>query len=136
MSETQTGGCACGAIRYEIVGEPVSMQHCQCRQCQRGSGTGHQSYVTFVGAKVTMTGEASFWESTGDGGTVKRRGFCPVCGSPVYVTFPSMPDVLIVTPTSLDDSSVFKPKFVTWTSSAQAWDRMDPVLPKFETMPS
>ena len=35
MSEAYTGGCACGAIRYEISGEPMVSNDCQCRDCQR-----------------------------------------------------------------------------------------------------
>lgn len=31
MSEVYAGGCACGAIRYEIAGEPIFQNHCQCR---------------------------------------------------------------------------------------------------------
>ena len=49
MSEAYTGGCACGAVRYEISGEPMFMNDCQCRDCQRKSGTGHGSYLTFPG---------------------------------------------------------------------------------------
>src|SRR2546421_1924 len=41
MSEAYTGGCACGVIRYEISGEPLASNDCQCRDCQRKSGTGH-----------------------------------------------------------------------------------------------
>jgi hypothetical protein len=40
MINACTGGCACGAIRYEISAEPLAMNHCQCRDCQRKSGTG------------------------------------------------------------------------------------------------
>jgi hypothetical protein len=47
MSEAYTGGCACGAIRYEIPAEPVVTNDCQCRDCQRESGTGHGSHLTF-----------------------------------------------------------------------------------------
>ena len=43
MSKPYTGGCACGAIRYEISCEPLVMTDCQCRDCQRESGTGHGS---------------------------------------------------------------------------------------------
>lgn len=136
MQKTYSGGCACGAIRYEISGEPIAMLHCQCRQCQRDSGTGHQSHVTFVDARMTSLGDVSHWQSTGDGGTVKRRGFCPTCGSPVFLTFPAMPEVLIVTPASLDDPAVFKPAAVTWTSAGQVWDHLDTAITKFERMPS
>ena len=61
MQKTYTGGCACGTLRYEIRGEPAAMLHCQCRQCQRDSGTGHQSHLTFVSAQVKVQGEASYW---------------------------------------------------------------------------
>ena len=58
MSEAYTGGCACGAIRYEISGEPMVMNDCQCRDCQRKSGTGHGSYLTFPRTGVKLKGEA------------------------------------------------------------------------------
>src|SRR3712207_8133002 len=58
---------------------------CQCRQCQRDSGTGHGSHVTFVGAPVKVTGEATLWTVVGEKGTRKSRAFCPTCGSPVYL---------------------------------------------------
>jgi hypothetical protein len=38
MSQAYTGGCACGAIRYEISVEPIFQAECQCRDCQRMSG--------------------------------------------------------------------------------------------------
>ena len=81
MKTSYTGGCACGAIRYTIGGEPVTMLDCQCRQCQRDSGSGHQSHLTFVAAEVAIDGPASLWRTVGDGGTVKQRAFCPTCGS-------------------------------------------------------
>jgi hypothetical protein len=80
MSDAYTGGCACGAIRYEIPGEPIFMNHCQCRDCQHKSGTGHGSYLTFAAAGVKLTGEATQWDMVADSGNVKTRGFCPRCG--------------------------------------------------------
>jgi len=135
MTDSYAGGCACGAIRYEIAGGPAVMLDCQCRQCQRDSGTGHQSHLTFVAAEVEVTGDASHWQSVGDGGTVKRRGFCPACGSPVYLTFPEMPNVFIVTPASLDDPGRYRPQLVAWTAAGLPWDHLDPALPTFDKMP-
>ena len=59
MADPYTGGCACGAVRYKVSAEPAVMVDCQCRQCQRDSGTGHQSHLTFVGAPVEVSGQAS-----------------------------------------------------------------------------
>ena len=41
MAATRTGGCLCGAVRYESAGEPVFSLHCHCRDCQRSSGTAY-----------------------------------------------------------------------------------------------
>ncbi|WP_342363423.1 GFA family protein [Terrarubrum flagellatum] len=135
MSKAFTGGCACGAIRYEIAAEPVMMGDCQCRQCQRQSGGGHGSYVTFAGAPVKLEGEARHWDVVGDGGTVKSCAFCPTCGSPVYLTFPAMPDVFIVRAGSLDEPDRYRPQMLFWSSAGHAWDHIDPSIQKFEKMP-
>ena len=35
-----TGGCLCGMLRYEAVGEPLYIGHCYCTDCQKASGSG------------------------------------------------------------------------------------------------
>jgi hypothetical protein len=135
MTEPYTGGCACGAVRYETTADPLVMLDCQCRQCQRESGTGHASHLTFPREASRVEGGATHWESVGDGGTVKRRAFCPTCGSPVYMTFPAMPDYFVVRAASLDDPSRYAPQMTVWTAAGQAWDPVDATLPSFEKMP-
>lgn len=136
MNEAFTGGCACGAIRYEIPSEPISELHCQCRDCQRMSGTGHGSYLTFMQrAGVKHWGEAKHWDIVGDSGGVKTRAFCPDCGSPVYLTFAGAPDFIAVHAASLDDPGRFKPQKVMYNSRRHAWDTLDPALAKFDRMP-
>jgi hypothetical protein len=135
MSRPFTGGCACDAVRYHVTGEPVAMVDCQCRQCQRESGTGHTSNLVFTGATVKLEGQPSHWDATGDGGTVKRRAFCPTCGSPVYMTFPAMPDYFVIRAASLDEPERYRPQIVTWTDGALPWDRIDPSLTTFARMP-
>jgi hypothetical protein len=135
MSEAYTGGCACGAIRYEIPGEPLVMNHCQCRDCQRKSGTGHGSYLTFARAGMQLKGEATHWDIVGDSGNVKTHAFCPTCGSPVYLTFAAMPGLFAVHAACLDDPGRFKPQMVTYAVRGHAWDHLDPGLPKFDRMP-
>ncbi|OOG68456.1 hypothetical protein BLJAPNOD_00332 [Ensifer sp. M14] len=135
MSKSYIGGCACGAIRYEISGEPIFSNDCQCRDCQQESGTGHGSHLSFQRDGVKLEGEATLWDMVADSGNVKTRAFCPTCGSPVYMTFAAMPDVFTVRAASLDDPSRYKPDAVTYGSRGYAWDHLDPTLPKFDKMP-
>ncbi|QNQ10273.1 GFA family protein [Sphingomonas alpina] len=136
MSDAYTGGCACGAVRYEILAEPMVSNHCQCRDCQHKSGTGHGSYLTFAQrGDVALTGEATHWDLVGDSGNVKTRSFCPTCGSPVYLTFSAMPDLFTIHAASLDDPGRYTPQMVTYAVRGHAWDQLDPALPKFDTMP-
>lgn len=136
MNTSYAGGCACGAIRYEAAAQPVFENHCQCGHCQKRSGTGHGSYLTFASrAAVKITGAATDWRVAGDSGNQKIHSFCPVCGTPVYLTFAAMPDLVAVHAASLDDPSRFNPTVVTYTSRRLAWDAMDPALQTFETMP-
>ena len=135
MSEVYKGGCACGDVRYEISGEPVFQNHCQCRDCQQESGTGHGSYLTFMREGVELTGETKGWDIVADSGNVKTRAFCPTCGSPVFLTFAAMPDLFTVHAASLDDPGRYKPQAVTYAVRGHAWDHLDPAVPKFDRMP-
>jgi hypothetical protein len=136
VTKAYTGGCACGAIRYEIGSEPMFSNDCQCRDCQHMSGTGHGSYVTFANRKsVKLEGKATHWDVVAGNGNVKTRAFCAACGSPVYMTFSANPDVFTVHAASLDDPSRYQPQVVTFGARGYAWDRLDPALPKFDGMP-
>lgn len=136
MTRAYAGGCACGAIRYETTSQPIFENHCQCGDCQKRSGTGHGSYLTFPRrADVTIKGEAKGWRVAGDSGTEKTHAFCPTCGTPVYLTFAAMPDLIAVHAASLDDPARFNPRVVTYTARGHAWDRMDPSLHAFERIP-
>ncbi len=136
MNGAYSGGCACGAIRYKISDEPMVMNDCQCRDCQRKSGTGHGSYLTFARRNdVKLTGRAKHWDIVADSGNVKTCAFCSTCGSPVYLTFSAMPELFAVHAASLDDPSRYKSQMVTYSVRGYAWDYIDPALPKFDRMP-
>ncbi|MFC5498617.1 GFA family protein [Caenimonas terrae] len=136
MTQSYTGGCACGAVRYATEQAPIFQNHCQCRDCQRRSGTGHGSYLSFASrAAMTITGEAAHWQVAGDSGNLKVHSFCPACGTPVYLSFVAMPDLIAVHAASLDEPAGFAPQVVTYRGRGLAWDTVDPALPAFERMP-
>ena len=124
-----TGGCACGAVRYRITAEPGFSFHCQCRQCQRASGTGHASLFVVPKNSVSVEGEVKFYAQTADDGATISRGFCPHCGSPMLGESTGHTDVLIITAGSLDEPALFKPQKVVFSASRQSWDYVDPALP-------
>jgi hypothetical protein len=136
MSTTYAGGCACGRIRYETRSAPVFENHCQCRDCQRRSGTGHGSWLTFPNRdEVTVSGDARTWRVAGDSGNEKIHAFCPNCGTPVYLSFAAMPGLIAIAAGSLDDPGLFRPRVLTYGSRGHAWDGIDPALQAFARMP-
>jgi hypothetical protein len=135
MPTTYRGGCACGAIRYEIAAEPMFGGQCQCRDCQHETGGGHASFLAFPADAVRLTGTPRDYEVTADSGNRVQRGFCATCGSSVLSRSSGMPDMITVPAGSLDDPSVFAPGFVVYTSRGPAWDRIDPALQSFPEMP-
>ncbi|MBK8177107.1 MAG: GFA family protein [Rhodospirillales bacterium] len=130
-----SGGCACGAVRYQCRADPIIATFCQCRACQWDSGGGHSSHLGVAADAVTVTGEVRFWETIAKSGAVTRRGFCPTCGSPMLLTSTGMAGVIFLTAGSLDDPAVFRPSMVVFASEAPAWDAIDPSLPRFAGMP-
>lgn len=136
MSVPFQGGCACGAVRFESTAEPVLMAHCHCTDCQKMTGA-HMATIAAVpeaGFRV-LSGEATFYDTTGDSGGRVHRGFCATCGSTLYSTADAMPGMVFVEAGSLDDASWVRPASHIFTRSAQPWANLDDELDKFETMP-
>jgi hypothetical protein len=136
MAAELTGGCACGAVRYEISGAPVFSGNCYCRDCQRSSGTAMASILGVPkGTVKILQGEARYFELTADSGNKISRGFCPTCGTPLFSLLAGMPDLMGIKASSLDDPSRFSPAMNLFTSSAPAWAPLAENLPNFPKMP-
>lgn len=135
MSTTNQGGCACGKVRYQFTGEPIMMGQCQCRACQRDSGTGHASHLAVAAEGFSISGPIKFWDSLADSGNTVSRGFCAECGSPVVSRNAGMSKMAFIRAASLDAPTLFKPQMVVWASARQPWDHVDPELPSFDRMP-
>ncbi len=127
---TLTGGCACGAVRYEITGTPDFSYLCQCRRCQRATGTGHAPGFKVDRANLSVSGILKSYAVAADSGALASHEFCPNCGSPVFSSTERFPDSCSVYAASLDDPSAFEPERVIFHDSAQPWDYVDPRLTK------
>ncbi len=83
MTEEQgkfTGGCMCGAVRYEASGDPISVIFCHCESCRKHTGAPVVALAGFKLEQVRFTlGERATYESTPG----VQRGFCGRCGTPL-----------------------------------------------------
>ena len=133
MPSCTTGGCECGAIRYQFTGEPLASLNCHCRDCQRETGGAFAPILIVAAATFTITcGAPRHFDVIADNGRPARRAFCADCGSAL---FGPGPDAVNIRAGSLDDPGMFRPRMDIYTASAQPWDLMDPDLPKALKLP-
>ena len=79
-----TGGCICGAIRYEASEPPNESGTCHCHICQQFSGSAYFAFAGFSASAFRFTkGEPKLYKST----PIAERGFCPNCGSSLTVRY-------------------------------------------------
>lgn len=128
---TVTGGCLCGAVRYEIAAAPMVARSCWCRVCQYlGAGTATMN-VCFPSAAVRMTGTLAEYRSVADSGAHMVRGFCGTCGTPITSAADERPNLLLVRAGTLDDPELMAPQVAIWTARAPAWAPLDPAIPHY-----
>lgn len=130
MGKLISGQCACGSIRYTTTAAPKFTLICQCRQCQRISGSGHAAQFAVPVSKTTLAGEVSFYEQESDSGNTVSSGFCATCGNPILKKTTMAPELYFFHAATMDDPSRFKPQMVVYQDSGQPWDHVDPQIPR------
>lgn len=135
MAKKLTGGCHCGAVRYEISAEPLFSGNCYCEDCRKVGGTGHSSVFAVPEPAVSIKGKLTEYKIKGGSGQPIARRFCPTCGSRVTATASAMPGVLLVTASSLDDPESFVVQMSIFAAQAPSWDRPPTSTPVFPGSP-
>ena len=132
---TVTGGCQCGAVRYEIDAAPITSRVCWCRLCQRiGAGSGTVN-ACFPRAAARIQGELHDYVSVADSGNVMHRRFCPSCGVHLFSEAEVRPHLIFVRAGTLDDPEIAKPAATIWTSQAPSWACINDKVPKVDQQP-
>ena len=133
-SMTLEGGCACGAVRYRLTDEPIFVNNCHCRLCQRQ--TGSTSVVNaFVESEhlTQLSGETSRHAvKAGSGGdhVIVR---CRNCGTALWSIYPRLGELGAgVRVGTLDDPSAVTPDAAIFTESKMAWVTLPEGIPQFE----
>ncbi len=80
-----SGGCQCGAIRFQVRGALTDSSICHCRMCQKAFGAYYAPLVSVRGVQFSWTrGQPRYFQSS----NVVRRGFCADCGTPLSYEAP------------------------------------------------
>lgn len=112
-----TGGCQCGAVRYESAGEPLALYVCHCTECRKQSASafGMSFLVPRAGFRVTR-GNPKVWTRLADSGRQLHCFFCPECGSRVWHEREGIAETVTIKAGSLDEPVDFSTAIHIWTS--------------------
>ena len=136
MKLPQTGGCQCGAIRYQITQGPQMVYSCHCSDCQAMTSSAFSmALVLPVESFRLVTGEPKAVQRTADSGRVTIWWVCPECGSWICAGPRPVSTVRNVRAGTLDDTSWLRPTVHFWTRSKQPWIALPEGGRNFETQP-
>jgi hypothetical protein len=130
------GGCLCGQVRYSILGAPIYVTQCCCKDCQKATGTGHTTIIRIHESQLKIrSGQLAVYTCKGDTGGQVHRHFCGTCGGRIYTSGDAPGAEIMVQAGSLDQPDQVTPSSVIYVKDRVAWDRTDPALPHFDILP-
>jgi hypothetical protein len=122
-----TGGCLCGAVRYESEAPPRVSTLCHCRSCRVGAGAPSVAWVSVPAQGFRFTAEKPVRYASSPG---VERTFCGRCGTSLTYTNEGRAEVDVTT-VSLDDPEAFPPTKEIFVAEHLGWETLDPALPQF-----
>ena len=128
-----TGGCHCGAIRYEAEGEPLTHALCHCEDCRRAAGAPMVGWTMYKEEQVTVTrGAPKTYASSTNG----RRQFCGDCGTGLFYTNAEiLPGIIDVQSATYDDPDAVPVRAQIQLAERIGWMETAHELPGFERYP-
>jgi hypothetical protein len=127
----RTGGCFCGAVRYEVTGKTTGVTYCHCSKCRRWHG--HVGAYTAIDRDAFRLTEARGlkWHTVSPD---VRRGFCAECGSSVLFDESPVPKMGICAGT-FDEPTGLREKAHIYAGSKGDYYEIAGELPAYDTMP-
>ena len=125
----RTGGCLCGAVRYELKSNPFDCGWCHCRTCQLYGGVPALPFASVPTGDFLWTKGEPRWILSSSFG---RRAFCGQCGTPLQVRVDHQPDTVDFPVATLDEPDAIQPEFHIFWGSKIAWFNPGDDLPKHD----
>ena len=128
---TLTGGCLCGAVRYEVTEPLVQAGYCHCTRCQRrtGSAAAVSAFVAPGSLRLTSGEELIRSFDPPDGFS---KAFCSACGGALWSESPDDPEVKSVRLGAFDGDPGIRPQYHMYVDYAAVWEPIpDDGLPRY-----
>jgi hypothetical protein len=123
-----TGGCYCGAIRYQVSDRIFDETNCHCDMCRKTTGAPAVAWFSVPSADFQLlSGTPSAFRSSSHA----TRSFCPACGTQLAFVDDATPGETGVTVGSLDDPAAVAPRDHTFTSDKLPWVVLADGLPQY-----
>lgn len=125
------GSCLCGAVQYEVSGEPKRFFHCHCTRCRKVTGTGHASNLFIQpGMLKWLSGEEQIRAFKVPEAKRFTNNFCATCGSRLPRQAQDS-DIVMIPAGSLDDAAPIKPQARIFSGSRASWSCTGDELPVY-----
>ena len=129
-----TGGCGCGAVRFEVSQPFLSAAYCHCTRCQRRSGSAAAATARAEAGSVTVVAgqdELRGWLPPGG----REKVFCVQCGSALFSQEPGSGDPTGVRLGAVDGDPGIRPDSHQFVAYAACWEALpDDGLPRYDEM--
>jgi hypothetical protein len=89
MSQTHKGSCFCGAVQFEVFGEPAAMGYCHCSDCRQWSAGPINAFSLWPPGNVKVTQGADHIDSYAKTDKSHRK-WCKKCGGHIFSEHPGM----------------------------------------------
>jgi hypothetical protein len=123
------GGCACGAVRYRLTSEPMIVQACHCRLCQRQTGSSNAVNAQIEADRVNVQSgqieEIHLDTPSGRGQRIARCASCKVAIWSNYLVTGQEDNLRFLRVGTLDDPGLLPPAVHIYTESKQSWYVID-----------
>ena len=132
---TLKGSCLCGAVKYEVTGEPKRFWHCHCTRCRKATGTGHASNIFLQPASLKwLSNEEQLRLFKVPEAKRFTNAFCATCGGRMPRQVKDT-DAVIIPAGSLDDEAPLKPQGRIFYGSRASWSCEADALPVHSEYP-
>ncbi|MBL8267196.1 GFA family protein [Steroidobacter sp.] len=134
MSNSHSGACLCGAVRFEIAGDFDCFFLCHCEYCRKDTGSAHAANLFSSSARLQWLSGESKVSTFNLPSTRHTKSFCSICGSALPNL--QMNGALLVVPAgSLNTAVPIKPNAHIFVASKASWDEALEKVPRVDQLP-